>query len=85
MASFIKLVLERKTLPSVHTFFFGANLRALSKKGGGIRPTAVGCTLHRLAAKVAVNMVRNQMASSLVPHQLGFGVKGGVEAHVHAA
>ena len=85
MASFIKLVLEGKTPPSVCTFFFGANLTALSKKGGGIRPIVVGCTLRRLAAKVAVNKVRNQMASLLVTHQLGFGVKGGVEAAVHAA
>ena len=85
MASFIKLVLEGRTPPPVRMFFFGANLTALTKKCGGIRPIAVGCTLRRLAAKVISNKVKDQMSSLLAPRQLGFGVKGGAEAAVHAA
>ena len=50
---FSNLVLQGKTPMAVHPFFFGANLIALGKKGGGIRPIAVGLTLHRLVAKCA--------------------------------
>ena len=52
MASFIKLVLEDKTLLSVRTFFFGASLTALCKKGGGIRSIAVGCTYVSLLLRL---------------------------------
>ena len=45
----------------------------------------MGCTLCRLAAKVASLKVRDEMAALLAPHQLGYGVRGGVEAAVHAA
>ena len=50
-----------------------------------MRPIAVGCTLRRLAAKVASGRVLEEMASLLAPRQLGYGVKGGVEAAVHSA
>ena len=53
--------------------------------GGGGWPIAVGCTLCRLAAKVASGKVLEDMAALLAPRQLGFGVKGGVEAAVHSA
>ena len=46
-----------------------------------MRPIAVGCTLRRLVAKVASNLVASDM---LAPHQLGYGVRGGSEAAVHA-
>ena len=62
--------------------FFGVNLTALTRKCGGIRPIAVGCTLRRLVAKVAANKVRDEMSFLLAPRQLGFGVKGGAEAAV---
>ena len=54
-------------------------------KEGGIRPIAVSCTLRRLAAKVAGFRVRDKMAALLAPRQLGYGVRGGAEAAVHAA
>ena len=46
---------------------------------------AVGCTLHRLAAKYASMQVREEMGEFLQPIQLGYGVKLGAEAAVHAA
>ena len=58
---------------------------ALEKRGGGIRPIAVGCTLRRLVAKIACGQAVGDMADLLSPRQLGFGVKGGIEAAVHAA
>ena len=69
----------------VRSFFFGARLIALEKRGGGIRPIAVGCTLRRLVAKIACGQAVGDMADLLSPLQLGFGVKGGIEAAVHAA
>ena len=60
-------------------------MTALTKKEGGIRPIAVGCTLRRLVAKVAGFRVRDEMAALLAPRQLGYGVRGGAEAAVHAA
>ena len=50
-----------------------------------MRPIAVGCTLRRLVAKVACNLVAADMANLLAPRQLGYGVRGGSEAAVHAA
>jgi len=69
----------------VRPFFFGASLVALRKSSGGVRPIAVGCTLRRLLAKVACNLVAADMSQLLPPLQLGYGVRGGSEAAVHAA
>ena len=68
-------------------FFLFASLVALEKKsGGGVCPIAVGCTLYRLVAKIAGQKVHvvDGMAALLSPRQLGYRVKGGVEATVHA-
>ena len=40
LASFMQLVLESRTPLSIWPFFFGANLTALHKKDGGIRPSS---------------------------------------------
>ena len=53
LASFCALVLERRVWP----FLFGTSLVALEKKSGGVRPITVGCTLRRLVAKIAGQMV----------------------------
>ena len=78
-------MLEGRTPPSIRPYFFGAILIALEKKEGGIRPIAVGCTLRRLAAKVAGSKVMEEMGSLLAPRQLGYGIKWGAEAAVYAA
>ena len=85
LSSFISLILSGQTPIAIRPYFFGASLIALEKKGGGIRPIAVGCTLRRLAAKVASDKVMFEMASLLSPRQLGYGVSKGAEAAVHAA
>ena len=46
LVSFVELVLNGDTPTSIGPFFFGANLTALCKKGGGIRPIAVRGTLR---------------------------------------
>ena len=85
LASFIQLVLEGRTPTSIRPFSFGANLTALLKKQGGVRPIVVGCTLRRLGAKVAGAKVSEAMGDLLAPRHLGYGVRNGAEAAVHAA
>lgn len=64
---------------------YGANLVALAKKDGGIRPIAVGCTFRRLSSKLCCRKFNQNLTNIFKPQQLGFGVKGGCEAAVHAA
>ena len=79
----IKL-LRGDILPSVAAVFFGARLISLKKKDGGIRPIAVGLTIRRLAAKICNAKIVGKANALFAPKQLGFGVKGGAEAAVHA-
>ena len=81
-----RLVAGDMTVPNeVRPIFFGANLTALRKKCGGLRPIAVGETLRRLVAKCISKAVINKAKNILQPVQLGVGVRGGIEAAVHAA
>ena len=84
LTCFVNHVLAYGTPEHVKPFFFGASITALSKKNGGVRPIAVGCTLRRLVAKAASRALSDRMASLLSPVQLGFGVPHGAEAAVHA-
>ena len=79
------MLLQGKTPESVRGALFGANLLAIAKKTGGIRPIAVGYVWRRLAGKVACNQVKAASAALLAPRQLGFGISGGAEAAVRAA
>ena len=80
------LLLEGKTPPSVSGSLFGANLLAIRKNNGGIRPIAIGYVWRRLTAKVACSHVREVSITLLAPsRQLGFGISGGIEAAVRAA
>ncbi len=80
-----KLVLCGNIPESVRSQFFGAHLVALETKSGEVRPILVGCTLRRLVAKVASYLVQDEMTRLLLPRQLGYGVRGGSEAAIHAA
>ena len=85
LASFCALVLEGRVPTEISHFFLGANfVVALEKKAGGVRPIAVSCTLCRLVAKITGQMVIDDMAELLSPRQLGYGVRNGAEAAVHA-
>ena len=50
-----------------------------------MRPIASGCTIRRLVAKVACTRAADEISSLLLSRQLGFKVKGGIEAAVHCA
>ena len=78
------LILEGKASPNAFPYIFGATLITLEKKDGGVRPTAVGCTLCHLVAKCAGNSIMQAMAELLGPKQLGYGISRGAEAAVHA-
>ena len=79
------LMLAGKIPADVCPLIYGASLTALNKKTGGIRPIAVGNTLRRLTGKVACFKIAQSLGVRLQPKQLGFAVKGGVEAGAHAA
>ena len=64
---------------AVRPLFFGASLVALEKTSVGVRPIAVGCSLRRLIAKIAGQLVIEDMAALLSPRQLGYGVRGGLK------
>ena len=85
LTSLVNVILQGKTPKAIRSFFFGANLTALTKKDGGVRPIAVGCTLRRLAAKVAGRHITDAMGALLATRQLGYGTPQGAEAAVHAA
>ena len=67
----------------VAPFLCGARLHAGNKKDGGIRPIAVGNILRRLTAKCISRELSKKAANFLSPHQMGVGVRGGIEAIVH--
>lgn len=85
LTDFANLCLAGRVPAAIQPVFCGASLCALNKKGGGIRPIAVGNTLRRLVAKAACKAVMVKMAAKFMPVQLGFGVPHATEAAAHAA
>ena len=57
LTDFVNICLAGRVQDAVKPVFCGASLCALSKKGGGVRPIAVGCTWRRLVAKAACRAV----------------------------
>ena len=85
LTKLVNLVLKGTIPEDIQPIFFGANLCALSKKDGGIRPIAVGSTLRRLITKVGFKPISQQLGLFFRPHQLGYDSKGGSKASAHAA
>ena len=81
----MNICLADVTPDAVKPVFCGASLCALSKKGGGVRPIAVGCTWRRLVAKAACRAVMSKVTGMLSPTQIGFGIRRAAEAAAHAA
>ena len=66
--------------PSFASFFSGANLLALSKEGGGIRPIAISLCIRRIiSASLLRALPSDSLSSFFLPHQFGVAVKNGVE------
>ena len=75
-SQFVTVVLQVKIHMSIRSFFFGASLTALTKRDsaycGGLHPAPAGCQGCRLQGEGQDG-------------KLGYGVRGGAEAAVHAA
>jgi len=85
LQDFINLILGGGVPEKVPPYFFGAKLHALRKKDFGLRPIAVGLTMHRLPSKVENRWATECSMSLLFPRHLGVRVQGGAECVVHAA
>lgn len=73
-----------KVTGEARRYFFGALLVPLEKKGGGVRPIAVGEVLRRLAAKVVAAQLKGEMAELLEGvGQFGVGVPSGLDTVAH--
>ena len=82
LTSFTNFVLAGKVYHEIRPILFEANILALKKNDGGIRPIAIGYTMCRLVAKVGcISRVKDYLS----PRQLGFSTKLGVEAAIHRA
>ena len=80
LVSFLNLIIFPGKVPSVvKETFYGANLIALRKVDGGIRPVAVGFTLRRLAAKSVMLDISSFCKIEFQPSQLGVGTPKGTE------
>ena len=85
METFLATTVSSIKIPDpIRHLFFGAHLYALQKKGGGIRPIAVGNTFRGLFSKLSLYSVMNSLRKYLLPFQLGVGVRMGCESAVHA-
>ena len=84
LTALINLMLSGKVNDAVIDVLYGANLCALRKKDGGIRPIAVGTTYRRMAAKICCKFYGETLSKKFQPLQLGYGSRGGCEAAVHA-
>jgi len=85
LTSVMNIMLSGMVPKEICPFLYGANLIALTKKCGGLRPIAVGSVFRRLAAKIGCASVVDNLRPYLQPHQLGFGTPGGAEAINRAA
>ena len=84
LTEFVNLVLSGNLPSRIRPIFFGAKLIALGKKGGGIRPIAVGNTLRHLSAKCAGTIAKSNRCVEYGNVQLGYGTQRGAEAAAHA-
>ncbi|CAI8049956.1 hypothetical protein GBAR_LOCUS27488, partial [Geodia barretti] len=80
----VNLLCRGRVAPSILPHLCGATLLACQKKGGGLRPIAVGEVLRRLTSKCVSRAVRADTITTLSPLQVGVAVPGGCEAVVHS-
>ena len=77
-------LLSGKAPSCLSPWLCGAPLTALLKKGGGVRPIAVGEVIRRLASRLCCLAVRPSLPSVFIPYgQVGVGIPGGLETAIH--
>ena len=84
LTALVNRIISNQLPDFIMPVLLGANLTALNKKNGGIRPIAVGETIRRIACKCAMRQVEPQLTSLLTPLQLGCGVRAGLDAAIHS-
>jgi hypothetical protein len=80
----INVIVSGRTPDFLSPVLLGANITALRKKDGGVRPIAVGETIRRIACKCVLKIVVKSVSTLLSPHQLGCGVRAGIDAAAHS-
>ena len=80
----VNVMMKGQIPDSVAPYLCGGRLHAALKKGGGIRPIAVGNLLRRLVSRLAVMAVFDQAQELLGSTQVGVGRRGGAESVIHA-
>ena len=68
---------------SIAPYFAGASLMAIEKKGGGLRPIAIGEILRRLVGKVLCQNVKQAAQTYFWPRQVGVGSPLGADCAIH--
>ena len=85
LTKFMSSMLAGELDDHIAPWLSGAPLTALLKKSGGIRPIAVGEVLRRLASRLCCGAVKPRLPDTFLPYgQVGVGIKGGLEAVIHA-
>jgi hypothetical protein len=85
LTRFVNALIAGNINPLLSPYLAGANLCALEKKGGGIRPLACGNALRRLVSKSICSSTSEKILKVLQPHQVGVSVPGGAEIIIHEA
>ena len=83
LVAVVNLLVQGRACPAVAPFLAGANLVALPKPSGGVRPIAIGEVLRRLTGKCVMQLVHDDARAHFWPAQAGVAVKAGVESAVH--
>ena len=78
------LIGDGKIPEPLRPFFIGAKLIALIKLDGGLRPTAIGNTLRRIASKCAGSKALSEQQYFFGNVQVGCGTKLGADIAAHS-
>src|SRR5260221_11630489 len=81
---FVNMILSGNSPAVIRSYLFGGTLLGYQKKDGGVRPIAIGYTIRRLAAKVAVHRVAAKIGGIIGHSPLGVVVAWGGEAGGHS-
>ena len=84
LTKLVNLIGDGNLPEPLRPFLFGAKLIALIKTDGGLRPTAIGNTLRRIASKCAGSKALSERQNSFGNVQVGCGTKRGAEIAAHS-
>jgi hypothetical protein len=77
------IILSESVPREILLLLYGANVTALTKNGGGMRPIATGNTLRRMAGKIAGTYVKQDMKTPCSSTNGLRDTRWGAEAIVH--